>query len=464
MKHTLTISVLVNLLCAVVFLVLVRRDPAMPPGPPPVNPTEAPESVPTVQAASPIVGQAPSFHWSQLESADYAVYRDNLRDFGCPEWLVRQIVFRDLIARSRLRAVEVEKHIARRGFEVGFRGAAADGSPTMNLLGRIAFARHSNLAPVYLSGHESANNVPIAWHSAAQIRRMRMDMAEQAYANRMEVGRAMEGLFGVFWLEQGWQAVLEPELGKSAMFGFLNDEQSATVLSRAIGLGAFEELMMERTRGIYTESDRAALRDHVRAVLSRLTAELGPVATAELEARIGALLSRANPRFGLGGLHDSVGAADYRALCLLFYELVNPIEAAFGRVEEVRIPGPPPDREVLDAFVSLVEERSRDELTAKVRRAVDSVFHATTSFARAHNLHPSARDHMYETQRVLKLELTELDQRTDISQEEKETMRRSFLQETTTELSKVLTPTQVESYLHGTPDQPSIIFHGREGR
>ena len=70
----------------------------------------------------------------------------------------------------------------------------------------------------------------------------------------------------------------------------------------------------------------------------------------------------------------------------------------------------------------------------------------------------------YETQRVLKLELAELDRRIDLSPEEMQEMRQSLLDETKTELSKVLTPAQVERYLHGTPDQPSIVFPGREVR
>lgn len=465
MKPILTISVLVNLLCAVVFVVLVRRDPEVPPNPPPARPEEAPEIETPVQAEPPVAEESPSFHWSQLESADYATYRDNLRDFGCPEWLVRQIVFRDLIARSRLRAVEVEKHFPRRHLAVGSRRAVENPSPTRKLIQQIEFSWHASPLPVGLMRWVDANNIPTAWRSAAEIERTRLDMAERAYANRMEVGRSMDALFGVFWLEEGWKVALDPDLGKTAMVGFLDDDQSMTVFSRAIGLGAFREVMTERTRGIYIESDRAALRNHVHAELSRLTAELGPVASTELEARVGALLVRASPLFGLGGLrYSGVNGADYRDLCLLLYELVDPIEAAFGPVEEARTPERPHELEVLDAYVALVEERLGNDIAATVRRAADIVFHATTSFARAHDLHPAARDYIYETQRVLKLELATLEQRSDLSPEEKEEMRKSLVAETSRELSKVLTPAQVETYLHGTPDQPPIIFHGREGR
>lgn len=45
-------------------------------------------------AASPT--NAPSFHWSALESADYAVYAANLRAVGCPERTLRDILLPDI--------------------------------------------------------------------------------------------------------------------------------------------------------------------------------------------------------------------------------------------------------------------------------------------------------------------------------------------------------------------------------
>jgi hypothetical protein len=55
----------------------------------PVGPVAAPEPAPAPVAAAP-------FHWSQLESSDYATYIANLRAIGCPEQTVREIISADV--------------------------------------------------------------------------------------------------------------------------------------------------------------------------------------------------------------------------------------------------------------------------------------------------------------------------------------------------------------------------------
>jgi len=52
---------------------------------------------PKAQAAAPV------FHWSQLDAADFATFVKNLRDIGCPEATIRDIV------RGELREIYAEK-------------------------------------------------------------------------------------------------------------------------------------------------------------------------------------------------------------------------------------------------------------------------------------------------------------------------------------------------------------------
>lgn len=64
------------------------------------NPTTAPQPVPATNA--------PPFHWSALESPDYAVYAANLRTVGCPERTLRDILLPDIEKLYDARADELK--------------------------------------------------------------------------------------------------------------------------------------------------------------------------------------------------------------------------------------------------------------------------------------------------------------------------------------------------------------------
>lgn len=68
------------------------------------RPLSAPElptpPLPDIQPATPT---RPSFRWSDIESADYRVYRDNLRRIHCPERIIRDILVADLDALFALK-------------------------------------------------------------------------------------------------------------------------------------------------------------------------------------------------------------------------------------------------------------------------------------------------------------------------------------------------------------------------
>jgi len=62
----------------------------------------------TDESPVPLPESAPSFHWSQLESAEYLEYIAKLRAFGVPEKIVRDIIFADVakLYRPRLLALQ----------------------------------------------------------------------------------------------------------------------------------------------------------------------------------------------------------------------------------------------------------------------------------------------------------------------------------------------------------------------
>src|SRR5262252_1588032 len=81
----------VNLALGITWLVSARRQ-----GSAPVTP-EAPESVSGVVRTN-VVVRRQFFSWREVESADYPTYIANLRDIGCPEQTIRDIIIADVNA------------------------------------------------------------------------------------------------------------------------------------------------------------------------------------------------------------------------------------------------------------------------------------------------------------------------------------------------------------------------------
>ena len=99
LQRLLMISILANLVCFVgLFWLSTDRQSSTEPS----QPVPAGEPVSSGQAigqAAPperIVREVERFRWSQIESDDYKEYIQNLRDIGCPEETIRNLVKQDL--------------------------------------------------------------------------------------------------------------------------------------------------------------------------------------------------------------------------------------------------------------------------------------------------------------------------------------------------------------------------------
>jgi len=113
MKSGPKISLLLNLVLAggLIYLLVAGRRPV------PVSPQPVVAATPSVVTAAPPPQVAPRvkpapFRWRQLDSTNYHVYVENLRDIGCPEPSLRAIVTADVDVVFGLRRRALEKKLA----------------------------------------------------------------------------------------------------------------------------------------------------------------------------------------------------------------------------------------------------------------------------------------------------------------------------------------------------------------
>ena len=98
------VSLGVNMLLAAAWLVVSREKAAKVAAAAAV----APGQTPSAQTRTNVILRRQLFSWRDIESADYAVYIANLRDIGCPEQTVRDIIIADVNAvYARKRATEL---------------------------------------------------------------------------------------------------------------------------------------------------------------------------------------------------------------------------------------------------------------------------------------------------------------------------------------------------------------------
>ena len=99
LQRLLLISIVANLVClaGLFWLITGQQQSAGPSQAAPVAAPAAPSQAPgQAEAVERIVREVEPFHWSQIESNDYKTYVKNLRDIGCPEETIRDLVKQDL--------------------------------------------------------------------------------------------------------------------------------------------------------------------------------------------------------------------------------------------------------------------------------------------------------------------------------------------------------------------------------
>ena len=99
LQRLLMISILANLVCFVglFWLSTDRQSSTEPSQPVPAGePVSSGQAIGQAAPSERIVREIERFRWSQIESDDYKEYVQNLRDIGCPEETIRDLVKQDL--------------------------------------------------------------------------------------------------------------------------------------------------------------------------------------------------------------------------------------------------------------------------------------------------------------------------------------------------------------------------------
>ncbi len=235
----LILSAAVNVALAVAAVQLLR---------PPVNPQPPPAAAPVAQAqVVRVVTNLPpettfvtnAFHWRQLESTNYDAFVANLRDVGCPERTVRDIIVADVWSR-------------------------------------------------YLAAKRSEDYSLPFWESGP--RRAAAERAREAALIQLKADLAslLQRLFGIAWspsVQRG--AFDEGQLLCRVLLGDVTEEQ----FERAVGLlGRVEDLKDEarwQARDILLDEDYAALARRRDDLERALRAVLSPAQFEEFRARVG---------------------------------------------------------------------------------------------------------------------------------------------------------------------------------
>lgn len=276
MKPILRISILLNLALAVAALLVLRKPnptPVVVPGPvvaeaPIHSLTEAPPENLASNPPPEVVSRTNAFRWQALESTNYLEFVANLRQVGCPERTIRDLIFAD------------------------------------------AERRYAEL--------QSLPGEPISFWLAGKARAAANRRNETARAAAQDALRAeLRGLFGVDWSpEEGEARDLRFQALSRLVVGPVTDEQHERAwrwLMSTVELG--QRFRSERNR-IWLIADTAEWQKIVAAKQAQAEQIFGPVAYEEFQARTTVL----EEMFDSHGLHLKeleLTPEELRKVCLL---------------------------------------------------------------------------------------------------------------------------------------------------
>lgn len=330
------------------------------------------------------------FHWRQIESEDYAIYIANLRRIGCPEATVRDIVVADV--RSGFDSKRAAVHPAptaefwRRSYEAAPLAAAV----TEQLI-RLAREEQALLTHL-LGGH---------WP---------LRMNEDSPATSVSDGLRLDGALA------GKRDILLAWHRKA-------DAQRAALLEGAAGRDL-------------TAAEQAQLSAVDAASQAELTRLLTPAEREEFELRNSVTATSLRDRL----VGFSVSEDEFRSL----FRLEQSHQQSLARADEAQDPA------AIDAELAAYAEARRkllgDEREAWFRLAGDTTFQAIHEVGQQNSLPLEQISQAHALHRDTMNRIAELDARTELSQEQRQSFARQALQAHDQQMKALLGPTAFQAY------------------
>lgn len=359
-------------------------NPAVPGRPPRAFVVQA--DAPIAPASSELAG----LHWSQVESDEYPRYIANLRAWGCPERLVRDIVRADIEALfdRRLPVSEVS------------------GLPPWAGINRRNAARRAHRqALVALAGEQRA------------LLRTLLDLDD---VHRLDEWRQARD----FWI----------------VVGFLPEEQARAVFTLTLDCQDEIRLITERADGVVLDEDRRQMWACFQRGQQALQARFTPAQFEEYRLRLG--------MDHLANLHlETLGltGAEVREIARLDAQRADPLREFVGAPPEH--PGKEEaEREV--AFARSLADFLGPERHAEYQRAQDSDYRDLFEFVRSTGLASETARRAFEVRTMAGEEADRIDADTALSLEAREQAREALYARTYARLVDVLGSEPTAAYVN----------------
>ena len=348
----------------------------------------------------------PAFHWSALESPDYAVYAANLRTVGCPERTLRDILLPDIEKLYSGREEQLE-----------------------------------------------ADPADHFWETADQRDARERQLAAQRRALTLEKRALIRQLLGSDWSFAALQELRADGFASAILellLGFTDLAKTDHVASMHKLFEADAEAEQAATGGIYLDEDIArlhALRDRFEVELARW---LEPAEMEELRLRLAAVghegMEHLRRQDGV-----SVTGPELREIARLradtldmFAKVIDLEEQLYS--EELRAKGEAAFKELLRRFLG--EERFAD-----VERAKDERFRALFESTANQGVTKAALVQAFEARRTAESQAEQIKRDAQLTSEERELLLAALRAQTAQTLSRTLGVGGYDAYMKG---------HGRQ--
>jgi hypothetical protein len=346
----------------------------------------------------------PDFHWSDLMSDDLEVYRDRLRDIGCPELTVRDILIAEIKHRVGERRRAFSRGIQSRFWDVAAQGGkdALDkewGESLAEFRREIAETIKAVLGPLKedpdVNNERTAEARRIDWEGAhswlPDEKRAQLISLEERYWNLLQEARAIS-----------------------------TDSQNPERIAREAVLK--EELNRERQALLTAgENEEYALRSFGNANWAARVAGFEPT---EDEWRQVTRL-----RLASSETHSAI---------------LRPPDGSRSNLSEadVRVLNARTDAELESAIATALGP----ERYAEYRRGLDSTYQQTLSVMKAYDLPTGTADHVYSIQQSATASAAQVRQDTGLTDESRAAALSAIQAETERTLNQLLGPAVMKTY------------------